>query len=164
MRSGLIALADIKAASTASGAGVPLPSRRTRQFQQFSPIFPVRDLAAALRHYAALGFKTFAYEGGGDYGFANRDRLSIHLTLDPGHEPGRPTSTCGTPTPSTRSGPSPVSAASPAPSNRCRTGSARAPTSIRTATSYGSDHRTRKRNKDGRIPYVRRRPYRRTRS
>jgi catechol 2,3-dioxygenase-like lactoylglutathione lyase family enzyme len=88
MRSGLIALADIKAEATASGAGLPRSSRRTRQFRQFSPIFPVRDLAAALRHYAALGCKTIAHEGGGDYGFANRDRLSIHLTLDPGHEPG----------------------------------------------------------------------------
>ena len=63
MRSGLIALADIKAEATASGAGLPRPSRRTRQFRQFSPIFPVRDLAAALRHYAALGCKTFSYEG-----------------------------------------------------------------------------------------------------
>jgi DNA-binding MarR family transcriptional regulator/catechol 2,3-dioxygenase-like lactoylglutathione lyase family enzyme len=88
MRSGLMALADINAEATASGAGVPRSSRRSRQFRQFSPIFPVRDLAAALSHYATLGFKTFAYEGGGDYGFANRDRLSIHLTLDPGHEPG----------------------------------------------------------------------------
>jgi DNA-binding MarR family transcriptional regulator len=88
MRSGLMALADIKAESTASGAAVPRPSRRTRQFLKFSPIFPVRDLAAALAHYSALGFKTFAYEGGADYGFANRERLSLHLTLDPGHEPG----------------------------------------------------------------------------
>ena len=87
MRSGLIALADIKAEATASGAGLPRSSRRTRQFRQFSPIFPVRDLAAALGDYAALGCKTIAYEGG-DYGFANRDRLSIHLTLDPGHDPG----------------------------------------------------------------------------
>jgi DNA-binding MarR family transcriptional regulator len=88
MRSGLMALADIKAEATASGEGPPRPSRRNRQFRHFSPIFPVRDLAAALSHYAALGFKTFAHEGGTDYGFANCDRLSIHLTLDPGHEPG----------------------------------------------------------------------------
>ena len=88
MRSGLMALADMKAEATASGAGAPRASRRTRQFRQFSPIFPVRDLAAALSHYAALGCKTLAHEDGTDYGFANRDRLSIHLTLDPGHEPG----------------------------------------------------------------------------
>jgi DNA-binding MarR family transcriptional regulator/catechol 2,3-dioxygenase-like lactoylglutathione lyase family enzyme len=87
LRTGLLALADIKAETTASGAGVPRSSRRTRQFRQFSPIFPVRDMAAALAHYAALGCKTFAYEGGG-YGFANRDRLSVHLVLDPAHQPG----------------------------------------------------------------------------
>jgi DNA-binding MarR family transcriptional regulator len=88
LRTGLLALADIKAETTASGAGVPRPSRRTRQFRQFSPIFPVRDMAAGLAHYAALGFKTFASEDGGDYGFANRDRLSIHLILDPAPQPG----------------------------------------------------------------------------
>src|SRR5580704_6331307 len=66
MRSGLMALADIKAEAAASSPGLPSPSRRARQFRQFSPIFPVRDLAAALRHYAALGCKTSAYERGGD--------------------------------------------------------------------------------------------------
>ena len=84
MRSGLMALADIKAEATASGAGLSRPSRRHGEFRQVSPIFPVRDLAAALRHYATLGCKTFAYDGGG-YGFANRDRLSIHLPV-----PGAP--------------------------------------------------------------------------
>lgn len=85
LRSGLLALADMKAEAKAGGTGAP---RRVRQLVRLSPVFPVQDLAAALTHYAALGFKTFAYEGGADYGFANRDRLSIHLTLDPGHEPG----------------------------------------------------------------------------
>jgi DNA-binding MarR family transcriptional regulator len=80
MRSGLMALADIKAEATASGDGLSRPSRRTRQFRQFSPIFPVRNLAGALRHYAALGCKTFSYEGGDDYGFANpRPRASLPL-------------------------------------------------------------------------------------
>ncbi len=45
-------------------------------------------MAAALAHYAALGFSTFGYEGGGDYGFANRDGVSLHLALDPDHDPG----------------------------------------------------------------------------
>jgi DNA-binding MarR family transcriptional regulator/catechol 2,3-dioxygenase-like lactoylglutathione lyase family enzyme len=88
MRSALMALADVKAEATASGAGAPRPSGRTRQFRRCSPIFPVRDLAAALSHYAALGCETLAYEGGRDYGFANRDGLSIHLTFEPGLEPG----------------------------------------------------------------------------
>ena len=61
MRSGLMALSDIKAETTASGAGRPRP---VRSFRQFSPIFPVREMAPALAHYASLGFKTFAYEAG----------------------------------------------------------------------------------------------------
>jgi DNA-binding MarR family transcriptional regulator len=85
LRSGLRALADMKAEAKADGTGA---ARRVRQFVRLSPVFPVQDLASALTHYAALGFKTFADERGADYGFANRDRLSIHLTLDPGHEPG----------------------------------------------------------------------------
>jgi len=84
MRAGLIALADIKAETTAAGTAQPRPARR---FRQFSPIFPVRDMAAALAHYATLGFETFAYEGGDFYGFANRDRLSIHLELQAEHDP-----------------------------------------------------------------------------
>jgi DNA-binding MarR family transcriptional regulator len=83
MRSALRALAEIKVADTASGAGLPRP---VRQFQQFSPIFPVRDLAAALGHYAALGFSTIAYADGADYGFANRDGLSLHLAAHHGHD------------------------------------------------------------------------------
>jgi len=47
----------------------------------------VRNLAAALAHYSALGFDTFAYDGGADYGFANREGLSLHLATDP--DPGR---------------------------------------------------------------------------
>jgi DNA-binding MarR family transcriptional regulator len=84
MRAGLIALAAIKAETPASAAG---QRPRARRFRQFSPIFPVRDMAAALAHYATLGFKTFPDEGGADYGFANRDRLSIHLALEPEHDP-----------------------------------------------------------------------------
>ena len=85
MRAGLMALGDIKAEVTATGSGRPRPARR---LQKFSPIFPVRDMESALAHYASLGFKTFAYEGGDDYGFANRDGVSIHLELGPAHDPG----------------------------------------------------------------------------
>ena len=52
----------------------------------FSPIFPVRDLAAALDHYTSLGFDTLAYAGGADYGFANRDGTGLHLAAHPDHE------------------------------------------------------------------------------
>ncbi len=76
MRSVLIALTEIKTVAIATGAGQRRPGR---QLRSFSPIFPVRDLGAALAHYAALGFRTFAYEGGDDYGFANRDGIGLHL-------------------------------------------------------------------------------------
>jgi DNA-binding MarR family transcriptional regulator/catechol 2,3-dioxygenase-like lactoylglutathione lyase family enzyme len=82
MRSGLAALAEIKAADTAAGTGRPRPAR---EFRRFSPIFPVSDLAAALAHYAALGFDTNPYEDGEVYGFASRDGVQLHLELHQGH-------------------------------------------------------------------------------
>jgi hypothetical protein len=47
-----------------------------------APIFPVRDVPAALAHYGRLGFTTREYEGGG-YGFLTRDAVEIHLGLAP---------------------------------------------------------------------------------
>ncbi len=47
------------------------------------PIFPVRDLRAALEHYQRLGFRVEAYADGDDYGFADRDHVGIHLTFQP---------------------------------------------------------------------------------
>jgi DNA-binding MarR family transcriptional regulator len=81
MRSVLAALTEIKSASLGSGAGRERPDR---QFRRFSPIFPVRDLGAALAHYSALGFDTFAYPGGG-YGFANREGTGLHLAVHADH-------------------------------------------------------------------------------
>jgi DNA-binding MarR family transcriptional regulator/catechol 2,3-dioxygenase-like lactoylglutathione lyase family enzyme len=86
MRAALAVLAEIKTASVATGAGKRRPTRRLRQF---SPVFPVRDLAAALAHYAALGFETSAYAQGGEYGFADRDGVGLHLACDPDHDPAR---------------------------------------------------------------------------
>jgi DNA-binding MarR family transcriptional regulator/uncharacterized glyoxalase superfamily protein PhnB len=83
MRSGLAALAEIKAADAATGAGRPRPTRR---FRRFSPIFPVNDLAAALAHYSALGFDTERYEEGDEYGFASRDGVELHLAAHHGHD------------------------------------------------------------------------------
>jgi DNA-binding MarR family transcriptional regulator/catechol 2,3-dioxygenase-like lactoylglutathione lyase family enzyme len=85
MRLVLATLAEIKVTGLQTGTGRPRPGR---QFRQFSPIFPVRDLAAALAHYTALGFATLAYAGGHDYGFANRDGIGLHLAADPDHEAG----------------------------------------------------------------------------
>jgi len=84
MRSALLALADIKTDAAASGAGKRRPPP---QFRQFSPIFPVRDMTAALAHYAALGFDTHPYIGEDDYGFADREGTGLHLAVDPGHDP-----------------------------------------------------------------------------
>ena len=79
-----MALGDIKEETTTAGTAQRRPARH---FQQFSPIFPVRDMGAALAHYASLGFQTIPYEHGAEYGFANRDRIGLHLTLDPDHDP-----------------------------------------------------------------------------
>ncbi|MGA2527962.1 MAG: MarR family transcriptional regulator [Acidimicrobiales bacterium] len=79
MCTALGALAEIRRADIETGAGVP---RASRQFRHFSPVFPVRDLGAALEHYASLGFHTLAYEPGGHYGFANRDGVGIHLCVE----------------------------------------------------------------------------------
>jgi DNA-binding MarR family transcriptional regulator len=90
MRSALLALADIKSASITTGAGMRRPAR---QFRRFSPIFPVRDLAAALAHYSALGFDTLAYADGSEYGFADREGIGLHLAAGSGHDPGHAAST-----------------------------------------------------------------------
>jgi DNA-binding MarR family transcriptional regulator len=82
MRTGLGILADIKSASLATGAGRPRPARQLRRFE---PIFPVRDLAAALAHYASLGFKTLGYPGGG-YGFAQREGTGLHFAEHADHD------------------------------------------------------------------------------
>jgi Ser/Thr protein kinase RdoA (MazF antagonist) len=58
------------------------------RFSRFSPVFPVRDLRRALAHYASLGFQVEPYADGDGYGFAGRDEVSLHLSLDEGHGPG----------------------------------------------------------------------------
>jgi DNA-binding MarR family transcriptional regulator len=81
MRAGLIALTEIKTTAATTRKGQRRPPRELRHF---SPIFPVKDLAAALVHYRTLGFKTSSYDSG--YGFADRDGLSLHLAIDPEHD------------------------------------------------------------------------------
>jgi len=90
MRTALQSLADIKSTGVATGVG---RRRRTRQLRRFSPVFPVRSLAVALAHYSALGFDAFAYDGGHDYGFADRDGTGLHLAADPDHDPAHAAST-----------------------------------------------------------------------
>ena len=50
--------------------------------RRIAPIFPVRDLDAALAFYQRLGFSVRPYSGGG-YGFASRDGLELHLGVVP---------------------------------------------------------------------------------
>lgn len=47
-------------------------------FHRAAPIFPVRDVRAALAFYARIGFDVRPYSGGG-YGFASREGVEIHL-------------------------------------------------------------------------------------
>jgi hypothetical protein len=62
------------------------------EFQEFAPVFPVRDLLAGLEHYRRLGFDVRAYNEEVSYGFARRGRVNLHLTGDPAHDPARSTS------------------------------------------------------------------------
>jgi DNA-binding MarR family transcriptional regulator len=87
MRSVLIALTEIKTEAVSTGAGRRRPAR---QLRRFCPIFPVRDLGAALAHYATLGFGAEASDDSAEYGFANRDGVELHLAADPGHDPTHP--------------------------------------------------------------------------
>lgn len=77
LREALGTLAEI---SSGGQPSVPPRSRRAdRELRRFCPIFPVRDLRAALDHYAALGFRTEPYADGDFYGFANREGVGLHL-------------------------------------------------------------------------------------
>jgi hypothetical protein len=52
---------------------------------RIAPIFPVRNVTAALAHYRALGFVARPYEEAGQdgpiYGFIDRDGVELHLAL-----------------------------------------------------------------------------------
>jgi predicted enzyme related to lactoylglutathione lyase len=55
--------------------GTRKPKRPTARLE---PIFPVRNLATALVHYEGLGFKTSTFDE--NYGFAERDGVTLHLS------------------------------------------------------------------------------------
>jgi DNA-binding MarR family transcriptional regulator/catechol 2,3-dioxygenase-like lactoylglutathione lyase family enzyme len=82
MRGALRALAEISMGGHPAVAG---RRRANRDLRRFCPIFPVRDLKAALAHYAALGFRTEPYEDGDFYGFANREGTGLHLQQGTDH-------------------------------------------------------------------------------
>jgi catechol 2,3-dioxygenase-like lactoylglutathione lyase family enzyme len=54
-----------------------------------APIFPVRDITAAVRHYERLGFAVTGEDG---YRFARRGDVYLHLTQVDGLDPAANTS------------------------------------------------------------------------
>ena len=50
-------------------------------------ILPVADVAAALDRYSRMGFRTSPYAGPQEYGFADRDGVSLHLAHSTFHDP-----------------------------------------------------------------------------
>jgi uncharacterized glyoxalase superfamily protein PhnB len=60
------------------------------RLKSISPILPVKEIARALDHYASLGFAVNSYEGGEEYGFADRDQIGLHFVeiSDHDHEDG----------------------------------------------------------------------------
>jgi len=67
-------------------------------FQRVSPIFPVRDVAAALEHYRCLGFEAVAYPGGDGealiYGFVRYGPVELHLARFAELDPTQSASAC----------------------------------------------------------------------
>ncbi|MGH9228988.1 MAG: ankyrin repeat domain-containing protein [Acidimicrobiales bacterium] len=61
-------------------------SRGGNRLRRAVPILATSDIGRAVDHYAALGFETEVWAGGG-YGFATRDGVEIHLAQVDGHDP-----------------------------------------------------------------------------
>ncbi len=70
-----------------------LAARRGGPVRSAVPILATGDLERALAHYAALGFETEAWEGGG-YGFVSRDGVELHLGDRKGFDPSTTTVSC----------------------------------------------------------------------
>jgi hypothetical protein len=58
-------------------------------FEDVTPVIPVMDLTAALERYRRLGFQVRAYGHGTGYGYADRGRVSLHLSEWDEHDPKR---------------------------------------------------------------------------
>ena len=73
--------------------------------QRVAPAFPVSDVRASLAHYERLGFATRLYVSG-EYGFATRDGIEIHLGLAPARVDPSPKHSCmsGSTTPTSSHG------------------------------------------------------------
>jgi hypothetical protein len=68
------------------------------EFQEVSPVLPVRNVARALEHYRKLGFLVKAYAEGDPadpiYGFVDRDDIHLHLSRFAELEPSANCSAC----------------------------------------------------------------------
>jgi hypothetical protein len=53
----------------------------------FAPCFPVRDLQAALAHYAQLGFEVMPYADGMTWAWARLGPAELHLFVKDNHDP-----------------------------------------------------------------------------
>jgi catechol 2,3-dioxygenase-like lactoylglutathione lyase family enzyme len=51
------------------------------EIDRIAPVLPVRDVAAALDRFKALGFEVLPYADGWEYGFATRDGAQLHVAL-----------------------------------------------------------------------------------
>lgn len=58
-------------------------------FDDVAPVVPVLDLDAALERYRRMGFAVRAYGHRTGYGYAERDRVSIHVSEWDEHDPKR---------------------------------------------------------------------------
>ena len=58
-------------------------------FEAVTPVIPVSDLARALERYRRLGFAVRAYGHGTGYGYADRGKVSLHLSEWDEHDPRR---------------------------------------------------------------------------
>jgi hypothetical protein len=81
---------DQALAVVSNPAPAPRPQTRTT-LTSMAAVLPVRELATALDHYAALGFSVRSYQGGG-YGFAERDGVNLHLAVVRDLDPAATTS------------------------------------------------------------------------
>src|ERR1700730_15512048 len=53
----------------------------------FAPCFPVRDLEAALAHYAQLGFEVMPHSAGMGWAWARLGHAELHLFVKEDHDP-----------------------------------------------------------------------------
>lgn len=90
----IVELQDVATHEEALAAGrteLPTAGQQPSGMSRMAAVLPGRDLRAALAHYGRLGFEARAYKDGG-YGYADRDGVSLHLSVVGDLDPGRNTS------------------------------------------------------------------------